>query len=134
MDKDLINALIKAINYNDKKLCYLGIKDGEPYLIPFNPEHIIIEPFLLNSYVKKNGKKWYEKNPEQLYSLSVAHCSNSDCSVGKPKQACVDNGCYSENKCACYDINNVDFNNMIIYMQHETQLFKLIKELGYIKK
>lgn len=38
----------------------------------------------------------------RIYQISEHTCSGIDCSIGKPKAKCVEDGTYQEDKCAVY--------------------------------
>ena len=61
--------------------------------------------------------------PDGLYALREAVCSGNGCSIGKPKQACIDNKCYKKTECALYYLDDLKS----IHIEYDT-LLELAKQ------
>ena len=71
-----------------------------------------------------NGKHPYEKHVGKIVSIGYGICdTNTGCELGKPKQTCIDSGCYSKNKCACVFLDSITDDFVFKFSANELQLF-----------
>lgn len=62
--------------------------------------------------------------PGELYSAGAATCGHDVdgtnlCTVGNPKKECLDNGCYSKDKCAIYWIDRINLDSFVYNLSFE---------------
>lgn len=92
MSNDLESAKIIAMMDSDKFV--ISVKDG---IIRNHDTGEIIDEQLMG----------YQRTPSDgYYTSSEATCGGA-CEVGKPKQSCIERGCYSKQKCSVYFADKV---------------------------
>lgn len=81
-------------------ITFAEIKDGIT-------SHLISGEVIPDEHINKTNrmKVTGHSRPDGVYRISEATCdggTNNDCSIGSPSPKCVENKCYSKNKCAVY--------------------------------
>lgn len=98
--KDKLKRISEISDYR-----FAEIKDGITH-------HLISGEVIPDNLINKTNrmKKLGTPRPDGFYRISEATCDGGgeaqDCSIGSPSPRCLENFCYSENKCAVYYFND----------------------------